>query len=751
MAITEPGISPPDASPSAVGRHLRAVRKSKGLSRAEVARSAGLTRRELAAYERGRSPVPDSDLWCLAGSCGVDVGDLLPSRDRLGVGSDLGALTVGESVRRLRPGTDADGVLREYLAMLYELRNLPPGTKPPMREADLATLADALGGTPEAIEARLHDLIGASREEAARLRSMILPPRPIAAHAADPLPALSAFGPGTQAASLGVPVAAGATALPAMGMPTAMPSYPPPTFDFATAPPAIGDPDATDRFFGAPRAEDPFGAPMSLEALTPPSAEFGPSAFDTFAPPTAPAISSFGPPTGPPLATFPTAAEPVPPDGFLADLGTDLPDASVPALGATGTGPEAFSPPPADAFGAMEMVVLDIGPDGNVLDGYGPMVAEDPDLASPDSGTAPWELASHPEEDDDPFAVLRMPIDETDPAGAVPSGADAEWPDVADATSDTLAQSLTDGSAEDPDAFFDAFADAYEATDAAADAPAADWDAVELDDEVAPDEEPGDDWFDRAAAAADALIAEQRQDEPLAAFSLAGTNAVAEPEPDVAFAAAAAEALPPIAWSLAPPDDAPVNAAALAPTGEQFVAAGTDWQVGGIFPATAMADDGTLALRRADVRWALADIAAAGDFTVRAAVSFTGGAGFGILFRVSTDGAERITGYSFDVDPVYSGGGFLVRQWNDSRQHWKPLAHSPVADTARLYGAHVIEVSLRSDTLVARIDGEVVMTIEHLSRASIDAGHEPCRGGRLGVQAWSTTEVTVDRLLVAHH
>ena len=63
----------------------------------------------------------------------------------------------------------------------------------------------------------------------------------------------------------------------------------------------------------------------------------------------------------------------------------------------------------------------------------------------------------------------------------------------------------------------------------------------------------------------------------------------------------------------------------------------------------------------------------------------------------------------------------------------------------------MIEVSLRSDALVARIDGEVVMTVDRLSRASIDAGHEPCRGGRLGVQAWSTTEVTVDRLLVAHH
>src|SRR4029079_5385253 len=107
MATTEPGISPP-ATTSEVGRHLRTVRKAQGLSRSEVARSAGITRRELAAYERGRIPVPDSDLWCLAGSCGVDVSELLPSRDKLVANSALGSLTVGDSVARLRAGATAD-------------------------------------------------------------------------------------------------------------------------------------------------------------------------------------------------------------------------------------------------------------------------------------------------------------------------------------------------------------------------------------------------------------------------------------------------------------------------------------------------------------------------------------------------------------------------------------------------------------------------------------------------------------------
>src|SRR5215471_10082805 len=63
-------------SPRELGRHLREVRRRKGLSLSEVARGAGLTRRELNAYEKGRVPIPESDLFVIAGSCGVEVSEL---------------------------------------------------------------------------------------------------------------------------------------------------------------------------------------------------------------------------------------------------------------------------------------------------------------------------------------------------------------------------------------------------------------------------------------------------------------------------------------------------------------------------------------------------------------------------------------------------------------------------------------------------------------------------------------------------
>jgi hypothetical protein len=174
--------------------------------------------------------------------------------------------------------------------------------------------------------------------------------------------------------------------------------------------------------------------------------------------------------------------------------------------------------------------------------------------------------------------------------------------------------------------------------------------------------------------------------------------------------------------------------------------AGAGWQIGGMFPATAMADDGALALRRADSRWALSDLDAPGDVIVEAVVDFCSGIGFGILFRAGLDPGGQLYGYSFDVDTVAGGGGYLVRQWEGNRPHWRPLAQAPVLDATHLLGHRTIELTVRGDSLAVQVDGEQVLSVASLSRASVELGREPSRGDRLGIQAGSTTEVTVDRL-----
>ena len=214
----------------------------------------------------------------------------------------------------------------------------------------------------------------------------------------------------------------------------------------------------------------------------------------------------------------------------------------------------------------------------------------------------------------------------------------------------------------------------------------------------------------------------------------------------------------PIAWraaTLTAPDAAmPPLEAPMATDADPSIRlrhAGSGWEVGGLFPATAMADDGALSLRRADTRWALSDLTAPGDVTAEAVVDFTAGAGFGILFRAGLDASGDLYGYSFDLDPVSGSGAYVVRQWEGNRPHWRPLAHTQVLDPTRVLGRRTICLAVLGDSLTVHVDGETVVTVPSLSHASIELGRQPCRGDRLGIQAAATAEVTVSRLSATQH
>ena len=62
-----------------VGVCIRQARRASALSRNQVARSAGLTGRELARYEHGKAVPCRRDVQALAGACGVNMRDLLPA------------------------------------------------------------------------------------------------------------------------------------------------------------------------------------------------------------------------------------------------------------------------------------------------------------------------------------------------------------------------------------------------------------------------------------------------------------------------------------------------------------------------------------------------------------------------------------------------------------------------------------------------------------------------------------------------
>ena len=61
-----------------IGRCIKTARVSSGLPRNQVARSAGLTPRELSGYELGKKLPSRGDLLALAGACGIHVDELIP-------------------------------------------------------------------------------------------------------------------------------------------------------------------------------------------------------------------------------------------------------------------------------------------------------------------------------------------------------------------------------------------------------------------------------------------------------------------------------------------------------------------------------------------------------------------------------------------------------------------------------------------------------------------------------------------------
>ncbi len=158
-----------------------------------------MTAAELRSFERGTS-TPSAEVRCrLATALAVDPEVLVPARSAVVVES--GALIVNGQSRPLHTG-DTEEILREYLAVLYAMRHPRPGSEVPLREHDVAALAAALGpdADPETIETRLIELMGVTREQAARMWSIISKRRVATPAGGVALEGAAAFG-GVQAPS----------------------------------------------------------------------------------------------------------------------------------------------------------------------------------------------------------------------------------------------------------------------------------------------------------------------------------------------------------------------------------------------------------------------------------------------------------------------------------------------------------------------------------------------------------------------
>jgi transcriptional regulator with XRE-family HTH domain len=146
-----------DASSSRATDHrIEAVREERGLTRSQLARRSGVSRRKLAAFESGAAVPSPAELAAVAQACGVGADAIAtPAPDATGVARNASSGSPGE----IRGQVASDALLHEYLTMLKELRRASAIAPVSLRESDIAELATALGRTPEAVKARLVELL----------------------------------------------------------------------------------------------------------------------------------------------------------------------------------------------------------------------------------------------------------------------------------------------------------------------------------------------------------------------------------------------------------------------------------------------------------------------------------------------------------------------------------------------------------------------------------------------------------------
>jgi transcriptional regulator with XRE-family HTH domain len=841
-------------TPKDLGKHLRDVRRRKGLSLSEVARGAGLSRRELVAYERGKIPIPDSDLWVLAGSCGVDVAELLPrtSSPELAVATTDTATTMGDTIAQLRRTQD-DAGLAPYLATLNKLRELAPGKRIPVKDRELAAMADALGRDPVALEQRLQAGMHVTPQEAARLREIILPPvqsrtkpraleaalaeAPAAAEPAEP-PAMPSAPPAfldtplDAATGHNVDVFEELARLPEP-LPLGDPGAPLPDMLATPPPPPEGAVELVDASPLPVNATNGFAAGFANGGSEPMLVDMAAAVWNAAdAPPIDVAQRQgsdtwdWSEPPSPPLSAHtadPDVWDPTPWQPPAPGSGSETPPAfwegtddwAAPAEASIATpettaAPETGEPAPADTWSSPPDDWE--SPDSwNPADSPAPHDSLPADPLAPDPlapegawattgweqaqwGAEPWSGApAEPATDatttgpwaaDDPWTAHEWPDDltgETDPVEAEPVEAESFTTETFTTETFTTETFTTETFTTGP---FDAELIEASPFDAApfdaAPFAAAGLAAAPVDDgpwDHHPDPEAVStgfyvDWG--TPETADAPTAWQSPADPDPGDLVTPTfdevplvPPSREPEPVETVETVDDDALPPIMWRADPELPAPSPAPEIEtdaelsigiapgpglepePAVEQFVAAGDDWQLGNALPLVEVRGQGALVMRRADERWALADVTTGSDFVLEVDVDFRSGPGLGVLFRASVDEAGRMSGYSFDVDPIYDGGGYLVRQWQSDRELWNPIARAGTGDPASMYGPLTVRLVVVDDRLVALVNGAEVLDVENLKQASTDRGREAAAGDRVGIQAWSSSDLVIDTLRVA--
>ena len=696
-------------------------------------------------------PIPENDLWVLAGSCGVDVGELVPEHGALAL--EAGPDSIGDTIAFLRRNQDNGG---GRAALALEAANAgtpvysgPQTTAPPPVEQ---FAPDPFASDPFAPDPFAPDPFAPEPFVPA---SFAIATEPTTAAPVDVFEELARLPEP-------VPLTSEPDDYPDMLAPPALLTAEA-SVDQASMESSPIEPSMADTSFAPPAGtyelvdDEPFTIPSAAstnDVVTPDFVGFDSPTVVEAAPDTI--DRPWTPEDAPPIDVAlrgETFADPT----WTTDWQTDAPTWPTPdwehATSGVWNEPDAGSGPPAwstdDAdhvpgvWGTADAFGIDPDADEVGTDLVGADDAND-ETADPPVGlitlTSYEALRDLPPLQPAPQIEHTQWTHEPDPE-ATSTGFLVDWGDP-DAPVTPRPEWATRGAIADRISDQDESDESHESVDVVdtiEHVEAVEFDATELLDPVATADEP---------PAWDAPIWEPEAPEPT---------------PDEISTPDDGDALAPISWR---PEEATVAPAAAAvvtpivetaapapmiddPAPDAWTTAGEDWELGNALPLVEVRGQGALVMRRADERWALADLTVADRYLVEVELEFRAGPGFGVLFRADVDGDGRMSAYSFDVDPVYEGGGFLVRQWQADRELWNPIAHVSAEDPGSMYGSLTVRLEVLGERLVASVNNDVVMTVDDLEQGSIERGRSAPTGNRVGVQAWSSSDLVIETLRIA--
>lgn len=145
--------------PRRLGEVLGAARHSTGLTVSEVAtKSEGAFQRtDILSIEAGLRRLDDEELNTVLSLYEIPRDTVLPHRSRLVLDLNEGSMSVGD-IDAPALNTE-DEVFERYLALVYTLRGIQPGTPVPLRDVDLDVLGQALRIEQHDVKSRLVTLM----------------------------------------------------------------------------------------------------------------------------------------------------------------------------------------------------------------------------------------------------------------------------------------------------------------------------------------------------------------------------------------------------------------------------------------------------------------------------------------------------------------------------------------------------------------------------------------------------------------